>query len=370
MHGPAYLRTGGSCVVGLATLRTLERAGRSARTIPLEDRLAALNTARTTSVAGDRIGRSSRSRWRSHRRRSGINRPRAGLRHNHATRRRGRQWCAYLFRSTHWRDSSSRRSCGCSSIQANRSAGDCSASGWSARDRSNDRNWRLRLDGSDNCAGRWSVRRWSLDDRRGRHRSAHIPRCRGAGRLHRRPGNHRSGRRLRRNCWYRRRGRDHNPRLLPGLRHNPPRSRRSDLHRGDWSLDLNRRNRGGGNRRRKHSLGRSRYRRSRSRRSSRGRRFFFPPQNFAHGIARLRHLRPVNLRLLPVAAGITLRVGTSTESPLQIGAHTFGLIAFERTRMGLLFGYANRGQSIQDLPTLDFQFTRQIINSNFTHPPL
>jgi hypothetical protein len=38
--------------------------------------------------------------------------------------------------------------------------------------------------------------------------------------------------------------------------------------------------------------------------------------------------------------------------------------------MGLLFGYANRRQSIQDLPALDFQFARQIVDSNFTHPPL
>jgi hypothetical protein len=38
--------------------------------------------------------------------------------------------------------------------------------------------------------------------------------------------------------------------------------------------------------------------------------------------------------------------------------------------MGLLFGYANRSQSIQDFPALDFQLARQIIDSNFTHPPL
>ena len=38
--------------------------------------------------------------------------------------------------------------------------------------------------------------------------------------------------------------------------------------------------------------------------------------------------------------------------------------------MGLLFGYANRCQSIQDFSALDFQLARQIIDSNFTHPPL
>jgi hypothetical protein len=38
--------------------------------------------------------------------------------------------------------------------------------------------------------------------------------------------------------------------------------------------------------------------------------------------------------------------------------------------MGLFFGYANRRKSVQDFPALDFQFARQIVDSNFTHPPL
>jgi hypothetical protein len=63
-------------------------------------------------------------------------------------------------------------------------------------------------------------------------------------------------------------------------------------------------------------------------------------------------------------------IGGAAAPFLQIGAHTLGFIAFERTGVGLLFGYANHGQSIQDLPALDFQFARQIIDSNFTHPPL
>jgi hypothetical protein len=38
--------------------------------------------------------------------------------------------------------------------------------------------------------------------------------------------------------------------------------------------------------------------------------------------------------------------------------------------MGLLFGYADCRQRVQYLSALDFQLARQIIDSNFTHPPL
>jgi hypothetical protein len=63
-------------------------------------------------------------------------------------------------------------------------------------------------------------------------------------------------------------------------------------------------------------------------------------------------------------------VAAATAAALEISAHTLGFITLERTRVGLLFGYANCRQSIQDFPALDFQFARQIIDSNFTHPPL
>jgi hypothetical protein len=73
---------------------------------------------------------------------------------------------------------------------------------------------------------------------------------------------------------------------------------------------------------------------------------------------------------LSVAAGAGLRVGCASAAALQKGANPLGLVALERTRVGLLFGYANRRQSLQDFPALDFQLARQIIDSNFTHPPL
>ena len=98
--------------------------------------------------------------------------------------------------------------------------------------------------------------------------------------------------------------------------------------------------------------------------------FLFAPENFAHRIARLGYLRPVDLGFLSVAGGTLLPLGSTAAAALEIRAYTLGFVALERTRMGLLFGYANRSQSIQDFPALDFQFARQIIDSNFTHPPL
>jgi len=107
---------------------------------------------------------------------------------------------------------------------------------------------------------------------------------------------------------------------------------------------------------------------ARRRRSSSG--FFFASENFAHRVARLRDLRPVDLGFLPIAGGTVLPIGAATAAAPQIDAHTLGFIAFERTRMGLFFGYADCSQSLQDFPALDLKLARQIIDSNFTHPPL
>jgi len=38
--------------------------------------------------------------------------------------------------------------------------------------------------------------------------------------------------------------------------------------------------------------------------------------------------------------------------------------------MGFAFGQTQTSQSIENLFAFDFQLTRQIVNSNLTHPPL
>jgi hypothetical protein len=50
----------------------------------------------------------------------------------------------------------------------------------------------------------------------------------------------------------------------------------------------------------------------------------------------------------------------------EVPTHLFGLAGFDGTRMGLAFGESQISQSIEDLFTLDFQLTRQIVNSNLT----
>lgn len=51
-------------------------------------------------------------------------------------------------------------------------------------------------------------------------------------------------------------------------------------------------------------------------------------------------------------------------------AHTFGFVSFQRTGVRLLFCHADFCKYIENCFALDFQLTRQIVNSNFAHPPL
>jgi hypothetical protein len=73
---------------------------------------------------------------------------------------------------------------------------------------------------------------------------------------------------------------------------------------------------------------------------------------------------------LSIAARSRPAVGNTPAPLLQICAHPLGFVGFERARVGFLFSYADHRQGIQDLPALDFQLARQIVDSNFTHPPL
>jgi hypothetical protein len=55
---------------------------------------------------------------------------------------------------------------------------------------------------------------------------------------------------------------------------------------------------------------------------------------------------------------------------LEIVAHLLGLVGLDRAGVRLGFRHANRNQSIQNRLALDFQFPRQIVDSNFAHPSL
>jgi hypothetical protein len=68
-------------------------------------------------------------------------------------------------------------------------------------------------------------------------------------------------------------------------------------------------------------------------------------------------LRPVDLWL---DLGLMPRAGrTRASTPLEdVGAHTLGFIRLDRARMRLLLGYANRCESVQYFPALNFQLSR------------
>ena len=51
-------------------------------------------------------------------------------------------------------------------------------------------------------------------------------------------------------------------------------------------------------------------------------------------------------------------------------ANLLGFMRLDGTRVGFALGQTHEFQSVENLFTLDFQLTRQIVNSNLTHPPL
>ena len=53
----------------------------------------------------------------------------------------------------------------------------------------------------------------------------------------------------------------------------------------------------------------------------------------------------------------------------EMPAHPLRFIQFERTGVSLLLSDTNLRQDVKDRLALDFQFSRQIVNSNLTHPP-
>ncbi len=54
---------------------------------------------------------------------------------------------------------------------------------------------------------------------------------------------------------------------------------------------------------------------------------------------------------------------------LEMGAHLFRLIRFQRTRVRFLLGNPDGRKYVQDRFALDFQLPGQIVDSNLAHPP-
>ncbi len=104
-------------------------------------------------------------------------------------------------------------------------------------------------------------------------------------------------------------------------------------------------------------------------------------RNFCRGlfdglqhIAGLRNLREIDLGLdfighSPFRPGLIGRSGFFQFS-LEVPAHTFDLIALERTRVALLIVDADGRQVVEDCLAFNFQFSGQIVNANFFHSVL
>ena len=299
----------------------------------IENGSSALNSARSSGPGG----------WR---RRCAVNRPRPGLGHDDAARRRRLD-----YRSFH-------RGRSGLSYGSLRSRGRGYSDGGRSRRRGD--------------------RRWSNNRANGGRGGGHgAILCNGSGRgSDGRPGDNRSSGRTRGNgrslrggghdgpCGTRcsgRRSYNHGG-SRTGLRNDPARSglrvsnggcgghrRIGSGRRGRWSR---RRSDDGPGRRRRDDG----WRRDGSRRNDM-RDFLMPAlKDRLGGIARLGNARPVDL--WPGLCFVAGSAGGRTTTPEDIGAHTLGLIPLDRAGMRLLFGHADCRQSIENLFALDLQLAR------------
>jgi len=94
-------------------------------------------------------------------------------------------------------------------------------------------------------------------------------------------------------------------------------------------------------------------------------------QHGLHHIAGLGDARQINLGLwLRGCGGSGAGRGAFCASASEKHAHPLRLVVFQRAGVGLFLGYADLRQRVKNLAALDFQFACQIVDSNFTHPPL
>jgi len=59
-----------------------------------------------------------------------------------------------------------------------------------------------------------------------------------------------------------------------------------------------------------------------------------------------------------------------TRSVVEVRAYFFRLMFFEGARVRFTRTHAELRQHVENLPALDFQLARKIVDSNLTHPPL
>jgi hypothetical protein len=92
----------------------------------------------------------------------------------------------------------------------------------------------------------------------------------------------------------------------------------------------------------------------------------FALQDGLESVAGFGDLGEVELRLR--LRGLSIR-GAALAAVLEVLPDPFGLIVFNRAGMGLS-SHANCFERVQNWPALYFQFSCQIVDSNFAHPSL
>ncbi len=90
-------------------------------------------------------------------------------------------------------------------------------------------------------------------------------------------------------------------------------------------------------------------------------------------ISRLGDVRKIDLGLELVTFGMRvpgrLRWGGGAALCLEMRAHLVRFVIFQRTRVRLLLSDSDLWKNVKNRLALDFQFSGQIVNSNFAHPP-
>jgi hypothetical protein len=94
--------------------------------------------------------------------------------------------------------------------------------------------------------------------------------------------------------------------------------------------------------------------------------------NCLQHVARLGDVREIDFRrnALRGTGGRGAPTAAGAGAPLKLRTDLLGLIAFQGTGVGLAICQPEFRQYVKNLPTLDFHLTREIVDTNLTHPPL
>ena len=100
--------------------------------------------------------------------------------------------------------------------------------------------------------------------------------------------------------------------------------------------------------------------------------FLLLRQDGLHHVAGLGDVGEIDLgrNCLRGARRRTAAVARCPRSTLKLRTNFVGLVIFDRTGVGLALAQSEFRQHVKNLTALDFHLSREIVDSNLTHPPL